>query len=197
MPELNRYESINILYALQLGVEAWKFGVKDSTLQNCFTKSQVQIEGLFPNPDMDSLQPVEDKIYDCIRVAHPQLQISQYTILEHFINPAEESVEDPIEDIEEQILNLYAPSLVEEDSIVNTPTLPPVTISEALKALEKLSLFSYQADMTPHISNLQELLHCEKRRIEMISVRQKFQQVQRSITDFLAKFLPCIYNLLI
>lgn len=48
------YATINVLHAICWAVEAWKVGVKASTLEHCFSRSQVKMHGPAPQ------QPLED-----------------------------------------------------------------------------------------------------------------------------------------
>jgi len=52
-------------------------------LESCFEASQVKIHGPLPLPvDVDNIQEVEDDILDCIRVAHPTLQLPESELCE-------------------------------------------------------------------------------------------------------------------
>jgi len=110
-------------------------GVKPSTLENCFEASQVKIHGPFPLPvDVVNIQEVEGNIPDWIRVAHPTLQLELRT---QFIHPANETVEGPVNEIEDGIMAAYLPNEADEPK-ADTPLAipPPVTPHEALAHIE-------------------------------------------------------------
>jgi len=132
-------------------LDAWKTGVKLSTLENCFEASQVKIHGPFPLPvDVDNIQELEDGILDCIRVAHPTLQLSQSELWTQPIYPATDTVEDPVSEIEVGILAAHLPneaSELEADIPLVIPS--PVTPHEVLAHIEGLLLFSLKLNLQP------------------------------------------------
>lgn len=80
--EENPYQGINILYAIQWGVQSWRT-ITSTTIEHCFSKSQIKLHGpyqleLSPH-GMDpsiNIEDIEDEILDCIRVAHPGLSMN-------------------------------------------------------------------------------------------------------------------------
>jgi len=60
-----------------------------------------------------------------------------------------------------------------------------VTLHESLAHIERLLLFSLQAEPTANINELQEVLKREQQRIETLEIRHLQQHIQRRITDFL------------
>ncbi|KAF8424468.1 hypothetical protein BGX38DRAFT_1191071, partial [Terfezia claveryi] len=75
------------------------------------------------------------------------------------------------------ILATYLPSAVNE-----TET-EPLHLLRLLAYIEGLLLFSLQA-VTPNITELQDVLKWEKRRIETLEVQRRSYHVQCRITDF-------------
>ena len=107
---------------------AWNTGVKASTLENCFEASQVKIHGPFlpaPDSEVDDMPEVEKEILECIRVAHPGLQLSRSTIQLQFISPPREVIEDLTSDIENAILEAYLPSQANEQSSTTSSSYAP------------------------------------------------------------------------
>ena len=99
--------SIHLLHAIRCGVDTWKTEVKPITLEHCFEASKVKSPRHFPLPldlDVGNIQEVGVEILDCIRSAHPGLQIPQSALRTQFIHPATEIVENPVNDIENRIL---------------------------------------------------------------------------------------------
>jgi len=86
--------------------------------------------------DVDNIQKVEDDILDCIRVAHPTLQLELRT---QFIYPATETVEDPSNEIKDGVLAIYLPNEADEpEADIPLAIPPPVTPHEALAHIEGL-----------------------------------------------------------
>ncbi|RPB21821.1 hypothetical protein L211DRAFT_888251 [Terfezia boudieri ATCC MYA-4762] len=148
-PNENPYESINLLHALCQGIDAWKTGVKTSSLEHCFAASQVKIHGPFlPDIDLEinDMPEVEEEILECIHVVHPGLQLSRSELQHQFISPPTEVVEDLITDIENALLATYLPAEAHEPE-AEAPLPPPlVTPHAALSCIESLLLFSLQGD---------------------------------------------------
>ncbi|KAF8453669.1 hypothetical protein BGX38DRAFT_392308 [Terfezia claveryi] len=121
-------------------VDAWKHGVKPSTLAHCFQHSQVKVHGPSPMHIDNDLNEVEEEIYDCIRVAHTGFDRAN---LPEFINPDEEIVTNSIAEEEQRILDTYEPApLQESDS--DSDDIPSISYKVALEALETLRLFRLQ-----------------------------------------------------
>ena len=99
-----------------------------------------------------------------------------------FINPPCEVVDDGDEDIEDRIINTFAP-VEDEDPATEPPPTPPVPHQEAVDALEKLLLYYLQTDRNTR--PLEEMMQREKRRIEGYLYEEKGKKTQRRITDFL------------
>ena len=73
---------------------------------------------------------VEEAILECIRVAHPGLQLSRSALQAQFISPPTEVVEDPTSDIENAILATYLPSQSNEPE-TEAPLPPPLVTPDA------------------------------------------------------------------
>ena len=95
-------------------------------------------------------------------------------------------MEDPVIDIEQGILAAYLPNEADEpDAEVSLSIPPPVTPHEALAYIEGLLLFSLQVAPTANITELQDVLNREKKRIETLEIHRQRQHVQHRISDFL------------
>ncbi|KAF8417397.1 hypothetical protein EV426DRAFT_706093 [Tirmania nivea] len=109
-------------------------------------------------------QNSEDEILDFIRVAHSGLKLSQVALRTQFIDPPTEIVEDPVSDIENEILATYLPNEANEPEAEALLVLPPpVTLQAALADIEGLLLFSFQAEPTANIRDLQDVLQRENK----------------------------------
>ena len=174
-PNIDPYTSVNILHAVRWGIEAWKTRVQTTTIQHCFRTSQVKVHGPAPSLISNDIQDIEDDIYECIRVVHPGLQLSNTTIREEFIHPVDEYIEDAVNNIEANILASYTPVDEDEPEPESQQPFPPppITSDIALDGLENLLLFSLQFESTPHIQKLQDILYHEKRRIESLQIQTK------------------------
>lgn len=60
-----------------------------------------------------------------------------------FMNPAEDSVQDTMEDVDGRVLAQYMPE-IEEDSDEEIEILPKVSAEEAITAIQKLRLYEEQ-----------------------------------------------------
>ena len=118
----------------------------------------------------NDIAEVEEEIYDCIRVAHPDFLRAS---LPEFIDSVDEVVENSAEEGEQHILDTYEPAPVHEsDSDAgDIQDVAVISCKAALEALELLRLFRLQ---NPRI-NLQRSeqmegpLYREKRDIEGLS----------------------------
>ncbi|KAF8458650.1 hypothetical protein BGX38DRAFT_1152452 [Terfezia claveryi] len=85
---------------------------------------------------------------DCIRVAYPGLY-------PQFIHPPTETIEDPVSDIENGILETYLPNEADEVELKIPFAIPPlVTPHEALVHIEALPRFSRRAEPTANVYEL-------------------------------------------
>jgi len=100
---------VNVVHAARWAVDAWKDGVKPSTLAHCFQRSQVKVHGPspVPRPMGNDLGEVEEEIYEGIRVAHPDFLRPS---LPEFIDSIEEVAENSPEEEEQRILDTYEPA---------------------------------------------------------------------------------------
>ncbi|RPB21070.1 hypothetical protein L211DRAFT_851809 [Terfezia boudieri ATCC MYA-4762] len=110
--------------------------MEGSLLENCFEASQVKFHGPFLPSEVDDMHEVEDEILGCIQVVHPGLQLSPSALQSQFIDPPNETVEDPVSDIENGILAAYLPNEADEPDAEVSLTLLYVNklrISDILK----------------------------------------------------------------
>jgi len=120
-------------------------------------------------------------------------RFSQSALRSQFIDPATETVEDTVSDIENGILAAYLPNEANEPE-AECSVSPPVTPHEALAHIEGLLLFSLQAEPTANINQLQEVLMREKKRIETLEIQRRVQHIQHKITDFLGPAETASYS---
>ena len=161
-PTDNPYDTINILHAIRWRVDAWKTEAKTSTLEHCFEVSQVKIHGPYPYAIKSrALKLSLRTIYESIGVAHLGFTMTRPNLRVHFIDPAIEIIQDPISDIEEQILAFALVEVEEPADEVHIPS--PITPQTALDSIESLLLFPLQTEATANTIQLQDDLKREKK----------------------------------
>jgi len=136
--------------------------------------------------NLEGLLPAHD---DCIRVLYPN-QANQIN-LPGFVNPDDEVVEDPVDDLEAQIIESYQLVLEEESEPEGERPPPPrISYTAALEALETLTLFKLQAGTMA--STQQQSFWRERRRIEGAQTAEKGRQRQRTLEECIG-VSACIY----
>jgi len=136
------YRTVNVLHAARWAVDAWKHGVKPSTLVHCFQRSKVKVHGPAPMDVDTGLAEVEEEIYDCIRVAYPGFQRAS---LSEFIDSVE-VVQNSVEEEEQRILDTYEPILL-QDSDSDPEGMQDVPIRLHLKVLKPCVSFAFKTLM--------------------------------------------------
>ncbi|RPB21223.1 hypothetical protein L211DRAFT_851593 [Terfezia boudieri ATCC MYA-4762] len=185
------HESINLLHALYWGVDAWKTGVKTSSLEHCFVASQVKIHGPFlPGIDLEIDMPeVEEEILECIHVVHLGHSFRDLNYSINLFLPLLKLLK-----IRSLILKMHSWQPIFLLRPMNQkPKLhylllwlhPMQLYHAALSCIESLLLFSLQGDPSVNTTALQDALKREKKRIEILEMERRRQHVQRRITDFL------------
>ena len=96
--------TMNVLRAIRWGIEAWELNIPRSALQNCFKKA-----GFFNTNEEGQEQPlsvadIEADIRRDIHRLEENSYIQEAMDINNFVNPAEEVVQDSLDQIDEQIL---------------------------------------------------------------------------------------------
>jgi hypothetical protein len=149
-------KTVNLLKAIQWTRIAWNDCVTDITIQRCFAKSTVvkkPVEVEFREVDEVASQ-------EALQAQMAQISgIQELLTVEEFINPAAEEIDDLDEDIMEAIVETYSQD--QEDDVGeegDEETEPPVSISEAICALETLQRFEIaREDRSQNIRMLDNL----------------------------------------
>ena len=139
---------MDILKAIRWSIPAWEIDVQSTTISNCFQK------GLFRQTYSVSTNPIEAEIRYGLQRLEEARFIQEAMDINNFLNPAEESVQDDIDQVEQQIIAQFEPNdqESEEEELEITPL---ITVQEALEGLQKLRLFQEQsAGDTALISHL-------------------------------------------
>ena len=201
------YDLINLLYAIWQGIDSQKSKVKASVLQHCFKASQVKIHRPFLpevlQPEdyaLNDIQKVENNILNYIQVIYLGFHLSQSVQQTKFICLANETIEDPISDIENEILATYLRNEANEPEADISVAIPLLVMPLAAVAhIEGLPLFSLQVEPTANINKLQEDLKYKKKYMETLEIQHRYQHIQYRIIDFLitsraTSFSPSSYS---
>ena len=149
-------KTVNLLKAIQWTRIAWNDCVTDTTIRRCFVKSTVV------------KKPAEIKVREADEVADQEAlqaqmaqipEVQDLLAIEEFVNPPAEEIDDLDEDVIEAIIETY--SRDGEDDIGeegDEEIEPPVSISEAICALETLQRFEIaREDKSQNIKVLDSL----------------------------------------
>jgi DDE superfamily endonuclease/Tc5 transposase DNA-binding domain len=151
---------LGILQALRWGIAAWA-EVSPATIGNCWLKSRVLAPKFGPQTrqeaerdDAREALSKEQARYDLtisqINTAIQALaelgRIKEAMPVQSFLDLDGEQVDDPEEDIFEQILDAHADGDCEPEPGDEAPPVPPVSVSEALAGLATLRLYEEQQE---------------------------------------------------
>jgi DDE superfamily endonuclease/Tc5 transposase DNA-binding domain/Fission yeast centromere protein N-terminal domain len=141
-------DHMDILKAVRWGIDAWALDVSEQTIRNCWRKSglhgvALEAEHTPKGWDKDTVYKEAQELIKKVAEHH---NISNLMSTESFLNPPDEVVEDDPEEIEEQILEMFQPEEEEEEDEATEELVSPVSIKEAMAALEVLTLYEEQAD---------------------------------------------------
>jgi hypothetical protein len=160
--------AMNVLKAVRWAINAWEDDLKTSTFENCFNKALKDVPTRSEGID---LEPTHD-----IGVGLRRLQEASYIRdimdIQQFLNPADETIEDSIEELDAQILAKYGPE-VDAESDEEIENLPQILHAEALDAIYKLRLYEEQQD--EGIRSLLESLKLSERQIRQRQVDERSQ----------------------
>ncbi|OJJ88102.1 uncharacterized protein ASPGLDRAFT_43224 [Aspergillus glaucus CBS 516.65] len=135
----NPVDTMNVLKAIRWGLRSWENDVSGHTIQDCFQKA---LDG-----QIHYQEPVDPAVMNDIQASFSQLQIStpiqDLMDIHAFLNPKEESVQNSLDDVDNQILAQFMPE-IEEDSDEEIEILPKVSAEEAFAAIQKLRLYEEQ-----------------------------------------------------
>jgi len=153
-------------------------------LEHCFSRSQVKLHGAAPPPSenqaAETMEAVEEEIYDCIRVLYAR-QVNDINI-QRFLEAEDEFVEDAGEDLEAQIINAYQPALTELAEPQSEPPPPArITHGVALEVLETLTLYKLQTGIMDSMQ--QQTFDRERRRIQGAQIAERGRQRQRTLEE--------------
>jgi DDE superfamily endonuclease/Tc5 transposase DNA-binding domain/Fission yeast centromere protein N-terminal domain len=163
-------KTVNLLKAIQWTRIAWNNCVTNTTIQHCFVKStvvkelvEIEARGIDEIADQEALQAQMAQISG----------VQDLLTVEEFINPTAEEINDLDEDIMEAIVETYGQD--QEDDIEeegDEEIEPPVSISEAIYALETLQRFELaREDRSQNIKALDSLA----RELSVLQVSKKTQ----------------------
>ncbi|ODQ69189.1 hypothetical protein LIPSTDRAFT_76436 [Lipomyces starkeyi NRRL Y-11557] len=130
--------SMNVLKALRWGIQAWEMDMSPDTIIRCFQKALCNVEEV-----ADSPEPAITDISNGLAQLRESNYIGDVMDINNFLNPADETVQDDLEHIDEQILAQFGPE-IEEESDEEIEVLPKISVGEAIEALYKLRLHEEQ-----------------------------------------------------
>ena len=131
--------TMNVLKAVRWAVGAWQRDITTDIIQFCFQKA-LSTERLHPSSDS---QPVLAEISQALIGLQLPARIKDPMDVANFVNPADEIVQDNLEELDDLILSQFRPEEEHDDDQV-VEELPHISHKEALDALEKLRLYEEQ-----------------------------------------------------
>lgn len=146
----NLLKTMNVLKAIRFLCKAWRLDLQPETITNCWKKSEITgpIHGPLSRPvDYKELDPAEIEPAKEIEQLFTRLTRDgeDYLDISSFIDPIEEAVFDPEDEIIEHIARQFDKGQEAESDEERDPILK-ITIKEAINALTTLHQFEEQAD---------------------------------------------------
>ena len=155
------HQKMNVLQALRWATEAWRDGVTETTIANCWLKSRVLAGQMMPPTKwqaqrMGWSEAVEqdeanyDYAVNAAREAIKELERRQFIkkgqSVAAFLNPVDEIIDDEPDDdrLVEQIAQAYARGPESDPDGLEVPIPEPISISQALGAVTTLQGFAEQ-----------------------------------------------------
>ena len=191
-PERNPYETMDILKAVQWGVEAWELDVSPETVANCWLKSTCLAPNYRPQTEKEwnreegrktlvavtaseqALNSAKADMIEDIQKLNNNPRVPEELNLKHYDNPLAEQVYDDDDNIVEELVDRYRPE--EVGSTENQAVFQrKVSGLEALSAVETVSL--YEIQQRDGNVDLVRALEQSRRRIEGRRLRGATQQV--------------------
>jgi hypothetical protein len=174
-------KTINILKAVRFAVDAWNLDVKDVTFFSCFLKSHVKTYGPHAfNGVHVAAQENVNQVVQTIQMDTTTLRtngvIQEVMNIQRFLNPAEETVTDTMEDLDARILGSVQQGQ-DAESDEEVEELPAVTITDAITALEHLRLHELQ-----QVDGDDEFLRQLERAAKRLEHRKRFQEANKHQT---------------
>jgi len=141
----NPLQTMNVLKAIQFSIRAWD-EVSSTTITNCWAHSKVNLNPIQTPLDVGSQQVIQSIQDDLIQL-RTQHQIQQAMEINQLIDPPDEAVIDPDNEIDEELLALHCPvEEPESDCEEIIEELPVVTPKQMLQLLQDLKLGETQSD---------------------------------------------------
>jgi hypothetical protein len=155
------HKKMNVLQALRWAVEAWREGVTETTIANCWLKSRVLAGQMTPptkwqaqqmgwdealKQDEDSYNEVVDLARKAIKELENRRFIKEGQSVVIFLNPVDEIVEDAPDDdgLLEQISQAYARGPESDPDGPEVPIPEPVSLPQVFAAAMALRGFAEQ-----------------------------------------------------
>ena len=155
-------KAMNVLQALHWGIAAWREGITDTTIANCWVQSRVLGPKYGPinrftatesgwqeaiDQDNAQIQETEAQIGASIQKLADQERIHSKMNISAFLNPVNELVDDEDEEILQDVVDSYT----EGDRMYETdeeepPEVPRVHQQEAIDALQLLQRYEEQQE---------------------------------------------------
>jgi hypothetical protein len=175
--------TMDVLKCIRWGIRAWRLDVTSKTIKNCRTKAGLEVAqtaAVDSTAAVDADTPINE-VLALLNRCKEQGIISEVPTIADFISPADEVVEDDLDDIEGDILETLAPEDDEEVplEVLNAP--PPRIISwkEAIDTVQLLH--SYESQSKDPDGDFLMLIDRQER---VISQRKASESKQSVISDF-------------
>ena len=170
----NPMVSMNILKALQWGIQAWELDVSAYTIKNCYQKALSISLNILDTQSTSDIQSLVNEISSDIRIM--QTWVPNPMDIENFLNPIDEIVTDDLGTIDHVVLSGFLPEVDEDEIEIEEAQ---VLHDEAIQALKKLCLYEEQQDQGE--AHLISALHKHERLVE---ARKVGGRKQSDIRDF-------------
>ncbi|KZZ94480.1 mariner-Tc1 transposon family protein [Ascosphaera apis ARSEF 7405] len=175
--------TMNVLFAIRWGNMVWDIEVKNETIRNCFQKG-LQLfnhDNLLTSP-YDAREDIAAIIPEYERLTTVS-GIRNLMKIENFLNPEEETVEDPSDNVEEHIIEsltskIHTPQEDEDEGFCEEAT-EKVSYTQCFEALRILILFEEQRK-----DGTEEMIRIFWRHQHNLKVQEMKERKQGQITDF-------------
>jgi hypothetical protein len=140
----NPLQRMHVLKAIQFSIRAWD-EVTSTTISNCWGHSKVNLNPSQALSDVGSQEVIQCIENDLLKL-RAQYQIQHLMDISQLLNPPEEEVADPQEDIEEMLIALHTPVDEQESDSEDVEQLPIISPQQVLEHLQSIKLGEIQAD---------------------------------------------------
>jgi hypothetical protein len=172
------FKSMNIHLALRWLIRSWNQDVTNTTIFNCFRKSSILLR---PQQLPTHPIPVVTDLYNRVQQAG---QIHDAMDISNFLNPAEESIQDIDERLDEdetlqEVMAQYlqTPEAQDDDS---SDELPVPTTQAALKAIQVLIEYSESINSSSEAATT-EFLRSLERKQRQLEAKQANDAIQSTL----------------